>query len=260
MTNFTDITKTPGFDQQQYNQLLESAKLQNVDVSLVDSKLLDAVNSGKSFSEALKIVSTELPTLAPPKNPFEDLKGWIGTPAPGALVMALITQLSADQRAQNKEMMWAQTEAIQESMQDQAKKMRTMAAVQLALGIAASATTIAGGIAQGVVAGKSTGIDTSTDAGKQLGSGMAMLQSTKAQGIGTAIGGGAGLFSAGAQFAGSMYQAEFKEMEADQEKMRALKESMSSLNDGLKELIQKSISSQENIQQSKNQATARILA
>ena len=244
--SITDITQAPGFNQQQYNQLLESAKSLRVDVSMVDSKLLAEVNNGKSFDEALKLLSSDLPKLASPNAyAFDQLKGWIGAPAPGALVMALVTELSAQQREQNREMMWAETEAIAKSMKDQADKMRTMAGIQLAMGLTSAAINIASGVAQAKIAS---------------GPGNGMLLAAKAQGVGKAIGGGAEVFGSINQFVGSMYQAKFKEMEADQEKMRTFRESLKDFNDGLKELIQKSLSSQESILQGKNQATTRILA
>ena len=244
--SITDITQAPGFNQQQYNQLLESARSLRVDVSMVDSKLLAEVNNGKSFDEALKLLSSDLPKLASPNAyAFDQLKGWIGAPAPGALVMALVTELSAQQREQNREMMWAETEAIAKSMKDQAKEMRTMAGIQLAMGLTSAAINIASGVAQAKIAS---------------GPGNGMLLAAKAQGVGKAIGGGAEVFGSINQFVGSMYQAKFKEMEADQEKMRTFRESLKDFNDGLKELIQKSLSSQESIPQGKNQATTRILA
>ena len=246
MSNITDVRQIPGFNQQQYDALIQNAKTWSVDTRLVDSALLNAVNSGNNFDDALKLVTTELPKLAPPSaHLMVNLSNWPAMPAPGAVIMAMITEFSAEQRKQNKELMWAQTEAVAASMTEQADKMRTMAAVQLTIGIASAATTVAGGIAQAKVA---------------AAPGNAMVQSTKAQGVGTAIGGGAKGLDAASQFVGSMYQAGFKEMEADQEKMRALRDTIKDLNDGMKELIQKSLSSAENIQQGKNQAMSRILA
>jgi hypothetical protein len=176
------------------------------------------------------------------------LDGWTTLPAPGALIMALITELSAEQREQNRETIWAQTEAVAESMKTEADKMREMAKIQLAMGLVASAVTVAGGLTQGLMTrGGGTGPE-------------AMLTAARAQGAGQAVGGGAGIFSAMGQYFGTMYQAEFKEMEADQEKMRTMRDSIKDFNDGLKELIQKSLASADSIQQSRNQAMTRILA
>ncbi len=251
MSTITDVRQIPGFDQQQYEALIRQAESQKVDISLVESSLLQAVNSGKSFDQAVSLVGKNLPKLAEPDlSLMVKLANWPALPAPGAVIMALITEVSAEQRQRNRELAWAQTEAVVDSMKNQADEMRKMAATQLVLGLASAATTIAGGVAQAKIAG----------GGKGMGDGAAMLQSAKAQGAGTAISGGAKIFDSASQFAGSMFQAQIKEMEADQERMRATRDSIKDLNDGLKELIQKSLSSAESIQQGKNQATTRILA
>jgi hypothetical protein len=250
MSNITDVTQIPGFNKQQYDALIRQAKSQKVDVGLVTASLLEAVNSGKNFDEAMQQVTAGLPKLVPPNVALMDnLANWPAMPAPGAIIMALITEVAADQRQQNRELMWAQTEAVVDSMKDQADKMRAMAVTQMVIGLAAAATTMAAGIAQAKVA-----------SAKSSGPGASMIQSAKAQGVGQAVGGGAGALNSVNQFVGSMFQAEFKEMEADQERMRATRDSIKDLNDGLKELIQKSLASAESIQQGKNQATTRILA
>ena len=241
MSNITDVKQIPGFNQQQNDALIQQAKNRSEDIGLVTASLLEAVNGGKNFDEALSMVTAELPKLAPPNAAvMVNLANWPAMPAPGAVIMALITEISAEQRQQNRELAWAQTEAVVESMKDQADKMRDMAIAQLVIGLASAATTMAGGIAQAKIAYSGDAI--------------------AAQGVGTAVGGGSKALDGVNQFVGSMFQAEFKEMEADQEKMRAMRDSIKDMNDGLKELIQKSLSSAESIQQGKNQATTRILA
>jgi uncharacterized phage infection (PIP) family protein YhgE len=95
---------------------------------------------------------------------------------------------------------------------------------------------------------------------QDLNSDQVTLRAQMAQGMGTAGGGGAKIADALSQYYGSMYQAEFKDMDADTERMRHMRDSLKELNDSLKELIQKSLSSMDSIQQSQNQALARILA
>lgn len=247
----TDVRQIPDFNQQRYDALIQQAKSRSVDAGLVTASLLEAVNSGKSFDDALKMVTSEYPQLVPPNAALmANLANWPAMPAPGAVVLALITEISAEQRQRNRELTWAQTEAVVKSMKDQADEMRNMAVTQFVMGLASAATTVAGGIAQARVASGGAG----------LGNGASILLSAKAQGVGTAVGGGAKALDAANQFVGSMFQAKFKEMEADQERMRATRDSLKDLNDGLKELIQKSLSSAESIQQGRNQATTRILA
>jgi hypothetical protein len=50
-----------------------------------------------------------------------------------------------------------------------------------------------------------------------------------------------------------------KEMQADQEKMREMRDSLKNLDEGLKELIQKALAAQDSIQQAQNQARTKIL-
>ena len=68
-----------------------------------------------------------------------------------------------------------------------------------------------------------------------------------------------GIVSSIGQFVGAQYDAAMKEMEADQERMRASRDALKSINDSLSELIQKSISTQDAIQQNMNQTRSRIL-
>lgn len=249
MSNITDVKQIPGFNPQQYEALVQQAQSQKVDVSLVESSLLQAVNNGKSFDQAMSLIGQNIPKLAAPDLSFMvQLGNWPSLPAPGAVVMALITEVSAEQRQQNRELAWAQTEAVVSSMKEQAGKMREMAAAQLVMGVASAVTTMVSGAVQSKIAIKG------------IGGGAESLISAHATGVGTAISGGAKLADAGSQFIGTMFQARFKEMEADQERMRATRDSLKDLNDGLKELIQKSLSSAESIHQGRNQATTRILA
>ena len=75
---------------------------------------------------------------------------------------------------------------------------------------------------------------------------MGQSMSQLGQGVGGIVG------SVG-DFIGAQYDAAMKEMEADQERMRASRDALKSINDSLSELIQKSISTQDAIQQNMNQ-------
>jgi hypothetical protein len=245
----TNVTQASGFNQAQYDALIQKASAQKVDPKLVDAQLLAALNAGSNFTDAVNSTQSGLPRLAQPNaQAVSQLANWTALPSPGALVMNIISKQAAEQRQQNKETQWAQTEAIAQSMQDEAGKMREMATKQLVLSMIGAAVTVAGGLAQAEMANFSGAADA-----------QATLQNTQATGVGQAVGGAGGLFSAISQYVGTMGQAEFKEMEADQERMRALRDSLKSLDDSLTELIQKSLSSADAIQQSMNQARAKIL-
>lgn len=231
MSIYTDVTKVPGYNATQYEALVNNAETQGVDRARIDALLLSAVNDGKDFSQAVEQVISQIPNLKSPRNASLKFLGeWTGVPAPGTVIMALITEISAKNRQQNKELMWAQTEALVASINDQADTMKSMAWHQLAIGLVAAGTGIVGGA---------------------MGGGMTMggaIMQGVTQGVGSAR-----------DFAGTMFQASMKSMEADQERMRATRDSLKDLNDGLKDLIQKSLSSADNIQQGRNQAMGRIL-
>lgn len=231
MSIYTDVTKIPGYNQTQYDTLVNKARSEGVDKARIDQLLLDAVNEGKNFTEAIQQVTSQIPTLKKAASiPPAFLGEWTALPAPGTVIMAMVTEIAAKNRQQNKELMWAQTEAIASSMEEQADTMKTMAWTQFTI----SCFAAVGGIIGGAAGGNMTG------AGLVFGS------------ISQAV-------NSGSQFAGTLFQAEIKEMDADQERMRAMRDSLKDLNDGLKDLIQKSLSGADSIQQGRNQAMGRIL-
>ena len=252
--SISSIQQAPGFNQQQYDNLIEQARTQKVDAGLVDKLLLDAVKGGKSFDQALSLVGSDLPKLSQPNaQAFAYLKDWTAIPSPGALIMSLTTEYAAQQREQNRELAWKETESIVASMQDQAHEIRKTAATQLALGIVSGVITITAGAVQiggSVAAIKVAGLDTN-----KLGAFNNIVS-----GISSVVGGVGKMVDSGSQYEGAINQARLKEMEADQEKMRATRDSIRDLNDALRDLIQKSLAAQNDIQSSTNQARTRILA
>ena len=309
MSGISNITQAPGFDQQLYDSLIQQARTEKVDTGLVDSLLLDAINKGKSFDQALALVGSELPKLATPTGAaFAQLKDWPGLPSPGALIMSVTTEYAAEQRRQNQELMWKETEAIAESMKDQAAEMRKAAVTQLVLGCVSGAVQIGVGLTQvgmGAMAARnaSAAADKAATSKQDIGKigdaaitaaqeqGMSVSQATAAGeratqaaqmasnkaaseaftnvmtkaninigALGQIGGGAAKMIDAGGQYVGMEMQARVKEMEADQEKMRAVRDSIKSLDDALRDLIRKSLDAQNDIQASTNQARTRILA
>lgn len=232
--------------QQVYNRLVSDAGTVNVSKAAVDKELQAAMDAGLTFQEAAAQVRNDLPSLPPPNSGSASLGGWVGVASPMASINALITELGAEQRKENREVMKAQTDSIATSMEQQADEMREKAAVQLALGIVSGAISIASGSL--MIGGSAAG---------KIGS--LKMNNT----VGTAIGnigqGASGIVSSIGQFFGTEYDAAIKEMEADQERMRASRDALKSINDSLSELIQKSISTQDAIQQNMNQTRSRIL-
>ena len=104
-------------DQQQvYNQLINDAGTVNVSRAAVDKELQVAMDAGLSFQEAAAQVRNDLPTLTPPKSSSGALGAWVGVASPMASINALITEMSAEQRKENREVMKAQTDSIAMSM------------------------------------------------------------------------------------------------------------------------------------------------
>jgi len=276
MSDISMITQAQGFDQQRYESFLERARAERVDASVVDSLLLNAIKGGKSFDQALALVGSDLPKLTTPTGvAMALLKDWPAIPSPGALIMSATTEFAAEQRRQNQEFMWQETEAIAQSMKDQAQKMRSAAITQLVLGVVSGAIQMGLGITQavmGAAAAKAAktamdeamaGVDdalTAAKLGSEAFNSVMMNANTNISAVGQIGGGGAKIIEAWAQFEGAHMQAKVKEMEADQEKMRAVRDSVKNLDDGLRDLIHKALAAQNDIQASTNQARTKILA
>ncbi|WP_308775733.1 type III secretion system translocon subunit SctB [uncultured Bilophila sp.] len=315
-------------DQQQvYNQLISDAGTVSVSKAAVDKELQVAMDAGLSFQEAAAQIRNDLPTLPPPSGHSGSLGGWVGVASPMASINALITEMSAEQRKENREVMKAQTDSIALSMEQQADEIRKKAVAQLVCGVVSGAINIGMGAVQfgmgmkqlnmgkqqgalakeqGVLGKQQTDIANkqadlkalrnegakglSGDELKQVNmeyssrkaslkadmtdvktqmktldvkSGALGAQSQSYGVMGQSMSqlgqGVSGIVGSIGQFVGAQYDAAMKEMEADQERMRASRDALKSINDSLSELIQKSISTQDAIQQNMNQTRSRIL-
>jgi hypothetical protein len=279
LQDVADFTKY----QTQYNLLLEQAKAQGVSVKTVDDELLASVKSGKSIGEAINTVGGQLPQLPQPNNvDLSRFAQWVAIPSPGALVMSTITKLASEQRQRDSEIRRQQTEAIAKNMEDEAKEMREKAKTQLIMGIVSGAVQIGAGaaaigaagrsIAQGAKAAQAAqdAADATakgtTDAAKVFSdaatnfSNSAKIADAVGNALGNAIGKGiSGGIDAGAQYVGTMADAEVKKKEAEDEKMRAMRDALKDFDDSLKQLIEKTLATADAIQQQQNQTRAKIL-
>jgi hypothetical protein len=299
------ISGAAGYTEAAYNSLIQQARTGKADLAAVDSLLFLAIQSGKSFTEARSLVESTLPELAAPNDAsislLENLKAM---PSPAALFAARTTRFAGNQRRQNQEQMWQQTEAITASMRDEAKEMRSAAMTQLVMGVVSGALQIGMGLAQmgmgamaaksATAAGQKAGEKYVNDAGAKAGakataqgqtpqqvaaatrqgmegaaaggekiasetfSSMLMRSNMTIGAVGQIGGGVARAFDAGAQYVNAEVQAKLKEMDADQEKMRSVRESTQALSEAMRELIQKFLAGQNDIQSSTNQANTRI--
>ncbi|MDR2934635.1 MAG: type III secretion system translocon subunit SctB [Candidatus Adiutrix sp.] len=192
-----------------------------------------------------KLSFNEMPALAKPGlDYFIDILGEGGL-SPGAAVMALITKDAAEQRKANKEMINLQTEEVVANIEEQASEMRNKAAVQLVMGVVSGAVNIAGGIV-------SLGI------GMKGGNDLKMVSQQMAA-TGSIFQGVSGALGAVGQSTGTFMDANIKELEAKAERLKADRDILKEFNNSWSDLIQKTLSASDAIQQGMNQARAKIL-
>lgn len=326
-THMSGIQGLSSDQQQVYNQLVSDAGTVSASKAAVDKELQVAMDAGLSFQEAAAQIRNDLPVLPPPSGHSGSLGGWVGVASPMASINALITEMSAEQRKENREVMKAETDNIALSMEQQADEIRKKAVAQLVCGVVSGAINIGMGAIQfgmgmkqlnmgkqqgtlakeqGALGKQQTDIankqadlkalrsegtkglsgdelkQVNMEYSSQKASLKADMTDVKAQmkTLGAKSGalgsqsqsygvmgqsmsqlgqGVSGIVGSIGQFVGAQYDAAIKEMEADQERMRASRDALKSINDSLSELIQKSISTQDAIQQNMNQTRSRIL-
>ena len=217
--------------------------------ALADAAPADQVPDAKPAAESAETPALSLPNLA-------DLAGMTTMPSMGASVMALITELSDEQRRSAREAQQLQTKAIVDTMHDQAEEIRDNAITQLALGLASAGITI--GTSLYTVSASSQAL-----AASKAGALTAVQLQNRNQQIGAksqGIGALASMTDQTSQYLGAVSSARTKELDAEIEKLRAYKESIDSLEDSLKELIRKAIDTQQEIAQNTNATREKILS
>lgn len=146
MSQVNNVSQLSGYTAEAYQQMVGVAKRHNVSETELAALLLQEGQGGKSFNEACAAV---LPTLAAPREtPAGTLNHWVAVASPLAGLSAMITELSAEERKENREIMKAQTDSIVMSMEQQADEIRKKAVAQLACGIVSGAINIGMGAVQ----------------------------------------------------------------------------------------------------------------
>ena len=146
MSQINNVTQISGYTTEAYQQMVGVAKQHNVSETELAALLLQEGQGGKSFNEACAAV---LPSLsAPRETPAGTLNHWVAVASPLAGLSAMISELSAEQRKENREIMKAQTDSIVMSMEQQADEIRKKAVAQLACGIVSGAINIGMGAVQ----------------------------------------------------------------------------------------------------------------
>ena len=248
----TDITSLSGYNQQDYNTLLtEYTSRTGKTEEQFKTYLSSIITSEMTFDDVEAKVKNDLPPLTPPVYD-QHFSLFAGTaPASfGSTYLALIQELSSEQRKQTADAKALQTEAQIANIMEQATKIRTKAALDLTASVLSGAFQIASGITGAVMSGSAL---------KAGGADVSMVKAGQIQGVTSAISGGGTIASGAFTFGGTMIEAQTKELEADAERMRATQEQLSRIDDALRELLQKARSTQDAIQQNMNQTRARIL-
>ena len=265
----TRIEQSAGYDPTLYSQLIQEAAQKNVSSATVDAALLQAIDAGKSFTEAIKQVQNDLPTLAPANasNISAGLKEWSGlaSASPCALMAALLIKDSAESHRQNRDRIMAEGENIARKMEEEADKLEEGAMQKFACAVTASVVNIAvsaGSMAIASGAGKLSAkvVPEGAPAGtapqpKYNASQLASFAQANS-GIGNGI---AGIISAGGDYAQAMRQAEAKKIEADQERLRTAQELLKQHNEVLRDVIAKALDFMNSMQANMNQTRAKIL-
>lgn len=202
--------------------------------------------------------SSTLPRMSSTTTPLPASDFLVGVPSMGAGMLALMAEFSADQRKQNADQRALQTEMIVSTLQDQAKNMQNKAVAQLCIGIATGVVSIAQGAISGGLMIKGTVANSKIDnaAARQTAD---MLLNTKNQVLNSSMGGLAQTMGSINQAVGGFFDADLKMSDANIEQLRSMSDALRSLEESFKEVIQKSLSVQEAIQQNTNQTRTKIL-
>lgn len=211
--------------------------------------------------------AADSPQLAAPKTTSMNIGS---LPSMGAAVLALIQEISAEQRKITNEQRNMQTELAVDKLGDIADKMKEKAITQLCVGIAAGTVSIAQGVASTSMTAKGiNSIDKTFNTDGTLKQNMTskfstrnnaeMMLNTKIQSFNSSMGGCSGMMNSISQAVGGIYDSEIKNEEANLERIHSMSDQLKSLDDALRELIQKALSTQDQLQQSINQSRTKIL-
>lgn len=181
-----------------------------------------------------------------------------GVPSIGASVLALITEYAGEERSESHEQRYLSAQATAEKIHEQADKMRDQAVVNLCLGLMSAAVSVA----TSVYTLKSS---MKIDAQAQTLEGDARTDFLKRENLKldaktSTMKAGGSVLDAIAKMADSFMSAEIKDMDAQIEMMRQNTESLKSLEEALKEVISKALSTQQAIEENVNQTRTRILS
>ncbi len=197
--------------------------------------------------------SSGLPVLTRPTTSVNTatLAG-LALPSLGATILALVSDTADESRRATTEARKAQSQAIVQTIQNQAEEMRSQATTKLVFGLVSGSVQLFTGAAGmiGSYCNMNSGLE-----GDALATRNAFVQSGL-QGAG----GVKSMIEAGGESMSAGYDVQIKKMDADIEKMRADITQLDSLTDALKQVISKATSVQADIQANVNQTRTKILS
>ena len=249
-----DISGIPGYNKMAYDAAAQryinatgqtAADFENRVLTMAETGFFD-------MNDILSLIQRELPVLSNPVTE-PNLQVLSLMPSIGANVMALITDLSNAERKQISDEKIAQTKAMIDKIKQEASNLKTKAVTQLVLGILSGGVTMAAGGYSSVASGKLL-------ANNDLADGAKMVMNSKISGTTQAIGGTGKLLDSASGFAGTWLDAKNTALRGDEEQIRAMRERLDSIDDSLKQLIAKMVSTTESIVQSSREARNRVLA
>ncbi|HIU18191.1 MAG TPA: hypothetical protein IAB01_07055 [Candidatus Avidesulfovibrio excrementigallinarum] len=256
------IQDATGYNEVQYNTLLDQAEIYGVSATKVEETMLQMIEDGKDFSEALEQVGDILPKLAEPTSTaIPNPKDWVALPSPAALLASVITQDAAEQRRVNRSIIQAQGTQIANLMEEQADKIEKGAMQKFACAVAGAVVNMAAGAASMGLA--ASGVGRNTETGKldfKAGAKAdAQLTAAVAQSLSTMISSTGTIITSGGEYAEGLRNAEAKRLEAEQEQIRTMMEQTKQTNEALRDLVSKSLDFMSAMQANMNQTRTKIL-
>ena len=218
-------------------------ELYNLDFSAIAQNAKAQVSEGSIPAAKTQAANTNssVPQLDSPNiSPEAYAAGLGGASSMWAKALSLITQMSAEQRQATRDQKALQTEIQIDNIMEQAKTIQNKAITQLVLGVATGSISI--GMGFGGIGFQAAGRD------QQFMTSFNNISS-----------GFSGAMQGTTQSAGSFFDAETTRLHAQEEEIKAMTDQLESLDQSLKELVQKALSTQNAIQENINQTRTKIL-
>jgi hypothetical protein len=221
-----------------------------------------------------------------------DITCYSTLPSFGANYLALINEVASEQSTMVNQMRMLETEALIDKINEEADTIRSKAVTQLVTGVVSGSLSIAQGVASSAItakgmvenenaaqAAKTATLEQGTKSGTAAVTDQDALNliakadnaaaltrqqadmalNSRIQTFNTSMSGTNTLIDSIGQYVASQYDAELKEQEGEAESIRAMQQALDSLDESLKTLMEKALSTQEAIQANMNQTRTKIL-